>query len=284
MEPDKNTNPIFVEPDDVEPLLGNEDAIFVDLCKPEVYAQLHVPGALPLEYGLLLEGTRPAVGKLPPIERLNQVTAQLGIGPESLVIAYDDEGCGRASRLAWTLHTMGFFNVRVINGGIHSWANEGHPVSNEAVAARGTGTFTISRLNEATLAEKDYVLARLEDGKSQLFDSRTREEYTGERAFAARGGHIPGAINLNWQDTIDQNRNMRLKPADALRTLLDELQFDAQREIITYCQTHHRSAHSYLMLKHLGYEQVRGYAGAWSEWGNDPELPVATGPQPGSLN
>jgi thiosulfate/3-mercaptopyruvate sulfurtransferase len=46
------------------------------------------------------------------------------------------------------------------------------------------------------------------------------------------------------------------------------------KEIIVYCHTHHRSAHSYTMLKHLGYERVRAYDGSWSEWGNDPSLPI----------
>ena len=48
------------------------------------------------------------------------------------------------------------------------------------------------------------------------------------------------------------------------------------KEVIVYCQTHHRSAHSYWVLRYLGYPQVRGYPGAWSEWGNDPHLPIET--------
>ena len=31
------------------------------------------------------------------------------------------------------------------------------------------------------------------------------------------------------------------------------------------------------MLVHLGYPNVRGYHGAWSEWGNRHDTPVETG-------
>jgi thiosulfate/3-mercaptopyruvate sulfurtransferase len=273
--------PIFMEPEQAETLLDHDSLVVVDLSKPEVHVQLHVPGARPLDYALLLGGVKPAVGLLPPVDRLNRLVESLGIDPDSRVLAYDDEGGGRACRLAWTLHCMGFFNVSVINGGIHAWANEGHPVTSDPALAPTAGSFAIDGPRGAALAEKDYVLARVEDGASQFFDSRSFEEYTGQKAFAQRGGHIPGAINLNWTDTMDRDRNLRLKEPDTLREMLSDRGFERDREIVTYCQTHHRSAHSYLMLKHLGFEAVRGYAGAWSEWGNDPSLPVATGPAPG---
>jgi thiosulfate/3-mercaptopyruvate sulfurtransferase len=268
---------LFMEPEAVEPLLGGDGVVFVDLCKPEVHAQCHVPGAQPLEYSLLIGGVQPAIGLLPPLERLNQVLSLVGISPNSRVVAYDDEGGGRAARLAWTLHVLGMYNVNVINGGIHSWANEGHPVTSDPTPTPEPTDVSISEIEGSALAVKEYVAARVADGASQFFDSRTTAEYTGERAVSRRGGHIPGAINLNWMDTVDQQRNMRLKPVETLEDMLDERGFDRNREIITYCQTHHRSSHSYLMLKHLGFEKVRGYAGAWAEWGNDPNLPVEIG-------
>jgi thiosulfate/3-mercaptopyruvate sulfurtransferase len=91
---------------------------------------------------------------------------------------------------------------------------------------------------------------------------------------AARGGHIPGAVNLNWTLAMDEQRQLRCKADATLRALLETIGVTPDKEVILYCQTHHRSAHTYLVLKHLGYPRVRGYAGAWSEWGNDPTLPV----------
>ncbi len=118
------------------------------------------------------------------------------------------------------------------------------------------------------------MLAHLDDPAVALLDARTPEEFAGVSVRALRGGHIPGARNLNWLDTVDRERNLRLKGDAELRALLDARGLDAGKEIITYCHTHHRSSHSYVMLKHLGYPRVRGYAGSWSQWGNSPETPI----------
>ena len=109
-----------------------------------------------------------------------------------------------------------------------------------------------------------------------LVDARTREEYIGAKQLSARSGHIPGAVNLNWLDTIDTNNHLRLKPRRMLKDILEARQILPAREVITYCQTHHRSAHTWMLLKSLGYPAVRGYPGSWSEWGNDPETPIQT--------
>ncbi|MEE1558029.1 MAG: rhodanese-like domain-containing protein, partial [Arenicellales bacterium] len=185
------------------------------------------------------------------------------------------EGGGRAARLLWTLHYLGYFNAHVLNGGIHAWSNEGHPVTAEPVARPPARALPLDAIDDSVLATRDYVLTHLDDAGVALLDARTPEEYAGSKISAKRGGHIPGAINLNWHDSMDQARNLRLKPTALLEELLASRGINLEQEVIVYCQTHHRSAHTWMMLKSLGYGRVRGYAGSWSEWGNDPTTPVA---------
>ena len=124
------------------------------------------------------------------------------------------------------------------------------------------------------LADTDYILSRLGDPDFALLDSRTPQEFSGEKKFSARGGHIPGAELLNWVDTMDQSRNLRLKLEVELRKMLAQRELTSDREIVCYCQSHHRSSHSYIMLKALGYPRIKGYPGAWSAWADRADTPV----------
>ncbi|MDP6398928.1 MAG: sulfurtransferase [Arenicellales bacterium] len=267
----------LVEPEELEALLTEPAVLVVDLGKPQTYAQLHVPGAMHLEYSLLTAGTQPVPGLLPPEERLTHLAGMLRLNEVSRIIAYDDEGGGWAARLAWTLHYLGYDSIQVLNGGIHAWNNEGHPVNDEPVFPDTSANLPLASRNPNVLADRAYILEHLGDEAIVLLDARTPEEYSGTKVRAARGGHIPGAANLNWLETMDRNRNLRLKPAESLIETLEALGVRPEQEVITYCQSHHRSAHAWLMLKSLGFPRVRGYAGSWSEWGNAPDVPIATG-------
>ena len=107
-----------------------------------------------------------------------------------------------------------------------------------------------------------------------LLDTRTPAEFSGADRRAARGGHIPGAVNVDWTLTMDPDRHRALRPADELRALYAQAGVDPDAEVVAYCQTHHRSSHTFWVLRHLGYRRVRGYPGAWSDWGNRDDTPV----------
>lgn len=265
--------PLVVEPAALEPLLGSDELVVVDLGKPETYAQAHLPGAVTMEYSALVRGDRPAPGHLPDAEAFSRTLSDAGITPAHTVVAYDDEGGGRACRLVWNLHAAGHQSAAVLNGGIFAWTAENMPVSAEPHVPpwRDYGPIEYSTRAVAT---RDEILERLGDPRLVLLDARSPEEYAGTKVRAAKGGHIPGAINLNWLDCIDRANDARLLPDDKLRELLATRSISEDKEVFAYCHTHHRSAHSYVMLKHLGFRSVKGYAGSWSEWGNDPETPV----------
>ncbi|MFL6621954.1 MAG: sulfurtransferase [Sulfurifustis sp.] len=265
--------PLLVEPAELAAHLGAANLRIVDLNPPHVYARVHVPGAVPLDYSRIVAPRPPAMGVLPSADQLAGVLGGLGLRPEHAVVAYDDEGNGRAARLLWTLDAIGHRGgASILNGGLKGWLADGRPT--EAGARAVERTQYPVQIQGDVAADKDYILAHLGDPNVVLLDARTPEEYTGQNQRAARAGHIPGAVNYPWTDAMDQMRNLRIKNAAELKRALEALGVTPDKEIITYCQTHHRSAHTYAVLKSLGYPKIKGYPGSWSEWGNLPDTPI----------
>lgn len=267
-----NIHNLLIEPDELEKHLDDPAIIIVDLCKPKQYAQAHLPGARFVNYGDIIRVEKPVAGLLPGDAEFSALVSSLGIDADKTVVAYDDEGGGCAARMIWTLQVFGHEKTALLNGGLHSWANEGHPLSID-VPAPARSDYTLKNTGRYT-ADRDNIISKLDDSHTALLDARTLSEYLGDKKFAERGGHIPGAKRYEWTSAMDRNRNFRFLPADEIQPKLDQLGITRDREVIVYCQTHHRSAYSWLMLRMLGYEDVKGYPGSWSDWGNRMDTPV----------
>lgn len=265
--------PLLIEPDQLQALLDSPEILIVDLCRRDVYLQVHVPGAVHLDYSQIIAARPPVMGLLPDAATLSKVLSAIGLTAGRHVIAYDEEGGGKAARLIWTLDAIGHTKSSLLNGGIHAWMKEKHPTT--TAEARPVASQYTPGSDATPVAERNYILDHLNDGTLTLLDARTAEEYRGEKKFAARGGHIPGAVNLDWSLLMDKTRNMRLKPEADLRALLAERGIATDKTVVTYCQTHHRSALTYFVLKLLGYPAAKGYPGSWSDWGNADNTPVA---------
>lgn len=265
--------PLVAEPAELEERLGSDNLVVVDLCRPEIYAQAHIPGAVHLDYSQIVAARPPAMGLLPGAAQLSQVLGALGLTPDTFVVAYDDEGGGCASRLLWTLDVVGHPHYALLNGGLHAWAAEDRPLGTDSVSQEPS--YYPVTFNDNAVAHKDYILQHLDDPAVVLVDARSPGEYSGVNKRAERAGHIPGAVNFDWVNAVDRSRSLRLQPEEELRTALTSLGITPDKEIITYCQTHHRSAHTYIALKSLGYPNIKGYPGSWSEWGNSSHTPVA---------
>jgi thiosulfate/3-mercaptopyruvate sulfurtransferase len=264
--------PLIVEPAELERHLGTQGLLIVDMSKPESYARQHLPGAVYLDYSQIVAARPPIMGLLPDDAQLSKVLSYIGIHQHTHVVAYDDEGGAKASRLLWTLEVVGHAHYSLLNGGLRAWQAGQHPVSADAPTVIPTD-YRVKQRSDA-VADKAYIQAHLNDPSVALLDTRSLAEYRGVDKRAQRGGHIPGAVHMEWTAALNIQDNLRLKPEAELRALLSAVGVTQDKKVVAYCQTHHRSSHTFIMLKALGYEHIRGYPGAWSEWGNSADTPV----------
>lgn len=269
----QNTLPYLVETGALLERLDDPNLLIVDLCRPAQYRQAHIPGAVFLPFQSLMSGDMPAAGKLPPLQHLTRVLESIGLTPDRPVVAYDDEGGGWAGRLLWTLDMVGHHNWAYLNGGLHAWAGDGLALENTPVQTEPSAlTLELESDPSVTL---ETLLTHLDDPDWVIWDARSVEEYLGLQQGAMKLGHIPGAVNYEWTRAMDRQNHLRLRPLKLIRQELADLGITGDRQIVTHCQSHHRSAFTYILGRILGFERVSAYPGSWSEWGNDPRTPVS---------
>ena len=270
--------PRLLEPALFETLLGseqnNDNLIIVDLCSDALYRQKHVPGAVHLQPGALMAGTAPYPGKLPSLEQLQHIIRYLGINAHSHVVIYDDEGGGWAGRFAWTLDLLGYKNWSYLNGGIVAWIKEGFVTESQANQPLASDT-EVSIANPKVLISADQVISQLSNSDFAVWDARSPGEYSGNMVRSARGGHIPGAINIEWTALMNPQRNLRIR--EDAQAILNNAGLGKNKSVATHCQSHHRSGFTYMVARILEYKNISAYDGSWAEWGSLDHTPVERG-------
>jgi len=241
--------------------------VIIDTRSFSEYKNGHIPGAMNVDLFQLHWFDTSKRG----IKDFNRQTRILlsciGIQRERHVIFYDNVSGISAARGVWLLLYFSHKKVGMLDGGFEKWKKDGYPIevkTNPLKYVEFKG-----RTNYKVLATAKEIKGSLKDKKVSIIDARSSNEFNGLDVRAIKRGHIPSAVNIDWENNIE---NGVFKSEAKLSQIYSRIPKNSQ--IITYCQGGYRAAHAFLTLKMLGYKNVKMYLASWGEWGNRPGMPI----------
>ena len=260
---------LLVDPEWLEAHLGDRHVRIADLRDQEAYQGGHIPGAVQLDLediGEIRDGCDNAV--LHPLD-FEQVMARIGISNGDTVVAYDDHWGLPSARLVWALHYYGEGAVAVLNGGWDRWLEEGRPTTSVSRSDGPAQEISVgpepegrdgfeAHLNPNVAADFEWIADRVAHEAVVLLDTRSDTEFD--------QGHLPGAKAWDWFNAVPVGSWECSLDPEELRSELAGLGVHPSDEVVVYCRSGMRAAHTYVVLRHAGFPRVRLYDGSWQEW------------------
>jgi thiosulfate/3-mercaptopyruvate sulfurtransferase len=259
---------LLISSQDLYRITQNESgAIVIDTRSFSEYKDGHVQGAVNVDLFQLhwFDTTKKGIKDFNRQTRL--LLSNIGIRKESNVIFYDNVSGISAARGVWLLLYFSHEKVRMLDGGFEKWKREGYPIETKSNGLKHSRF--MGKPNSKIVADANEVRRAINNKNVVIVDARSTQEYNGSEVRAARKGHIPSAINIDWARNIE---NSIFKSKEKLSKIYSKIPTNAQ--IITYCQGGYRAANTFFVLKMLGYKDVKVYIGSWGEWGNKLDLPI----------
>lgn len=256
---------MLISTTELNSILDDSNLIIADTRSFKEYSEGHIPGAVHLDLFAFhwIDTTKQGIDNFN--NQSKSLLSFLGVTPGKKVVFYDSVSGMLAARGVWMLMYFSHQNVMMLDGGITKWQKE-----NLAIETKLNGfkpSDFSGKINPEIISGFEYILDNLENLK--ILDARSPGEYDGSIIRAAQSGHIPNAINIDWNQNLKEDGTF--KSDEELSKMYD---YSKNTEIVIYCQGAYRAANSFLVLKKLGFSNVKVYLGSWVEWGNQLALPV----------
>ncbi len=259
------------------------NAVVWDVRAADAYAKGHIAGAINIGDAAKVlrdENTEDFIAT----DRIEKILGAAGLDPKRETVVYGSRGTWNPYFGLYTLQYFGGSNVRVYHEGIEDWAAAGRTTSRDASQLAPVALKL--EVNPTVAVTTKEMVARVNNPNVQIVDARTQQEFLGEDIRAIRGGHIPGAVNIpyeqNWiepetlaklaRKQVVSNTGMSLKPIEELKRLYSA--FDPKKETIVYCQSGARASETAGVLQHLGFTNVKIYDSSWLGYGNTLDAPA----------
>lgn len=259
-------------------------AIIWDVRASNQYLEGHIPGAINFgDIGTVLRD--PNREDFIDLAEINAIFNKAGLDIYKEIVVYGSRGNPYSYFGLFTIHYFGGKQAKVFHDGIDGWADAGLPIEKTSSTL---ASINIKLAPQENLVVSNEQMRKLYNNQSvQVVDARTFNEFKGNDVRAIRGGHIPGAISIpyeqNWKDPatgsklakkeVKTNAGMSLKTKDELNALYAKL--DPNKETVVYCQSGVRAAETATVLQNLGYKNVKIYDSSWLGWASHLASPVA---------
>ncbi len=247
----------------------DRNLLIIDTRPFSSYSESHIPSAVNIDLMQFhwIDTSKSGIVQFNRQSKL--LLSNIGVSKDKFIVFYDDVSGTSAARGVWLLMYFSHKKVAMLDGGLTKWKAEGYKTETK------TNPFMHSNFNgepnPKVLADFVQINSIIKSKKkSFIIDDSSKDEYDCSTIRADNAGHIPTEINIDWNDNLEHVGN--LKSHDKLEQMYSNIPKDA--EVITYCQGGYRAANSFVVLKMLGYKNVRMYLGSWGEWGNRLDLPV----------
>jgi thiosulfate/3-mercaptopyruvate sulfurtransferase len=260
--------------------LNDPSLVLLHLGVKTDYDASHIPGARFLTLNdIALTGQTSQTGlmlQMPAAEDLRARLEKLGISDTSrIVVSYGRDRISAATRVLFTLDHAGLgARASLLDGGMEAWVREGRPVTADVPPATA-GKLSPLRVQQ-TIVDADYVRTHLSTPGTLVIDSRVKAFYEGAQTGGSaqrphRTGHIAGAKNIPYTETIDEQQ--KLKPASGLAALFTAAGVKPGDTVVTYCHIGQQATAVAFAARTLGFK-VLLYDGSFEDWSRRTELPV----------
>ncbi len=240
------------------------------------YDAAHIPGARFFDIDDVSDNRSDLPHMAPTVEKFMSRLRAMGVGDGHQVVVYDGMGLFSAARVWWLFRLMGQDNIAVLDGGLPKWQAEGREVEDLPPVIRDRHMTVRRQAHLVKDVTQVSAASKLRD--YELIDARGAGRFQGEEPEPREGmrsGHIPGAKNVPFGILLNENGTM--KDRDGLRAAFAAAGVDLDKPAITSCGSGVTGTIINLALEVLGKRDHSLYDGSWSEWGQFPTLPVATG-------
>ena len=259
-------------------------AILWDVRDEKSYLEGHIPGAINIgDAGNILRDANKE--DYIATAKIQAIFNAAGLDVNKDIVVYGSRGNPYAYFGLYTVQYFGGKQAQIYHDGIDAWRSAGLALQKERPSMPAV---SVTLVPQPQLLVTNEEMLKLAQSKSvQIIDVRTPDEFSGKDVRAIRGGHIPNAINIpyeeNWQDPatsiklgkkqVSDNSGMTLKSQADLKKLYSNL--DPNQDTVVYCQSGVRAAETATVLKNLGFKKVKVYDSSWLGWGNNLKAQVS---------